>query len=73
MAHLLPCRDQYFLEKLVGLGVNDGVPMNEVFTQLFFIMGVWPLLYTALLIPAGKSNNGVPAWPFITLSYGVGE
>lgn len=47
--------------------------INAVFTQLFFIMGVWPLVYTALLIPSGKSGNGVPAWPFVTLSYAVGE
>ena len=68
-----PLRDQYFLEKLVGLGADDGVPINAIFTQLFFIMGVWPLIYTALLIPSGKSANGVPAWPFVALSYGVGE
>jgi len=34
--------------------------------------GVWPLIYTSLLIPSGKSDNGVPAWPFVTLSYGIG-
>lgn len=32
-----------------------------------------PQVYTALLIPSAKSANGVPAWPFVTLSYGVGE
>ena len=47
--------------------------MNAIVQQLFLIMGVWPLVYTALLIPSGKSANGVPAWPFITLSYAVGE
>ena len=41
--------------------------------QLFLIMGVWPIVYTALLIPAGRSANGVPAWPFVTASYAVGE
>lgn len=29
-----PLRDQYFLEKLVGLGANDGVSINAVFTQV---------------------------------------
>ncbi|KAL4426167.1 hypothetical protein ABPG77_007449 [Micractinium sp. CCAP 211/92] len=67
-----PVRDMYFLEKLVGLGVDDGVAINSIVQHLFLIMGVWPLVYTALLIPSGKSDNGVPAWPFITLSYGVG-
>lgn len=66
-----PLRDQYFIEKFVGI-TSDSVPINQVFTQLFYIMGVWPLIYTALLIPAGKSKNGVPAWPFVFLSYGFG-
>ena len=68
-----PFRDRYFLEKLIGLGVEDGVPLNAIVQQLFLIMGVWPLVYTALLVPSGKSDNGVPAWPFLTLSYAVGE
>lgn len=67
-----PLRDSYFLEKLVGLGENDGVQLNVIVQQLFLLMGVWPLVYTALLIPSGKSDNGVPAWPFITASYAVG-
>jgi len=66
-----PLRDQYFLEKFLNL-TSDGVALNAVFTQLFYIMGVWPLVYTALLVPAAKSRNGVPAWPFFTLSYAVG-
>jgi hypothetical protein len=68
-----PFRDRYFVEKLIGLGVDDGVPLNAIVQQLFLIMGVWPLVYTALLVPSGKSDNGVPAWPFLTVSYGVGE
>lgn len=53
-----PIRDQYFLEKLVGLGV-DNVPVNTVFTALFNAMGLWPAMYSALIIPTGKSENGV--------------
>jgi hypothetical protein len=66
-----PMRDQYFLEKLLNL-TTDPVRLNAVFTQLFFAMGVWPLVYTALLIPAARSANKVPAWPFVFGSYGVG-
>jgi hypothetical protein len=66
-----PARDAYFLEKLVGLGV-DGLPLNDVFFALFNIMGVWPAVYAALLTPAGKSGNGVPAWPFLTASFAAG-
>jgi hypothetical protein len=66
-----PLRDQYFIEKFVGL-TTDPVPLNPVFTQLFYAMGLWPLIYTALLVPAGRSGNGVPAWPFFTASYAIG-
>ena len=66
-----PLRDMYFLQKLLNL-VSDGVPMNAVFIQIFYIMGLWPLIYTALLIPAAKSKNNIPAWPFVMLSYGFG-
>ena len=54
-----PFRDTYFLEKLVGLGANDGVKINTVFTQLFFIMGIWPGVYACLLLPSAKSGNKV--------------
>ena len=33
--------------------------INSVFTQLFFIMGVYPMVYALLLIPAGRSGNKV--------------
>lgn len=56
-----PYRDMYFLEKLVGIGEKDGVQINAVFTQLFFIMGIWPAIYAALLIPSARSGNKVPA------------
>lgn len=66
-----PLRDQYFLEKFLNL-TDDGIPLNAIFSQLFYIMGIWPIIYTALLIPAAKSKNRVPAWPFVTLSYAFG-
>jgi hypothetical protein len=43
------------------LGVDDGVQINAVFTQLFFIMGLWPAIYAALLIPSARSGNKVTA------------
>lgn len=67
-----PARDAYFLEKLVGLGVDDGVSLNVVFFCLFNLMGVWPAVYAALLTPSGRSANGVPAWPFLTGSVAAG-
>ncbi|KAK9823772.1 hypothetical protein WJX72_005409 [[Myrmecia] bisecta] len=67
-----PFRDQYFLEKLVGVGVQDGVTINSVFSQLFLIMGVYPAIYAALLIPSARSANKIPAWPFVAVSFFLG-
>ena len=49
----------YFLEKLLGLGVDDGVKVNTVFTRLCWLMGVWPAVYASLLLPTAKSGNKV--------------
>ncbi len=56
-----PYRDMYFLEKLLGLGVDDGVKVNTVFTRLCWLMGVWPAVYASLLLPTAKSGNKVQA------------
>lgn len=51
-----PLRDQYFLEKLVGLGVDDGVPINPVFFSLFNLMGIYPVIYGSLMIPSARGS-----------------
>eukprot|EP00250_Pteridium_aquilinum_P021145 c2503_g1_i1 orf=23-1045(+) len=64
-----PVTDQYFLEKLLNLKVDDGFQMNQVLTCLWYIMGLWPVIYCMLLIPSGRSSrNRIPVWPFTTLS-----
>jgi hypothetical protein len=67
----VPQFDMYLLRKFLNLEEPDGVSINTVFTSLFYVMGLWPLMYTALLIPAAK-NKAVPAMPFVALSYGIG-
>lgn len=37
--------------------------VNAVFTQLFTIMGVYPVIYASLLFPAGRSGNKVALGP----------
>ena len=54
-----PYRDMYFLEKLSGLGADDGVAVNTVFTRLCWLMGVWPAVYASLLLPSARSGNKV--------------
>ncbi|CAG9460569.1 unnamed protein product [Pedinophyceae sp. YPF-701] len=70
--NLTPLRDSYFIEKLVGIAGDDGVTLCPVYTGIFNIMGIWPAIYASLLVPSGRSSNNVPAWPFITLSFGLG-
>ncbi|XP_078171300.1 uncharacterized protein LOC144565421 [Carex rostrata] len=65
-----PYRDRYFLEKLLKLRGDDGFAMNEVLVALWYIMGLWPLLYSMLLLPTGRSSRSkVPVWPFLVFSF----
>ncbi|GAB2285170.1 hypothetical protein Dimus_019622 [Dionaea muscipula] len=63
-------RDLYFVEKLSNLKGDDGFRMNQVLVSLWYIMGLWPLAYSMLLLPTGRSNkSSIPVWPFLTLSF----
>ncbi|XP_056171131.1 uncharacterized protein LOC115688833 isoform X2 [Syzygium oleosum] len=65
-----PSRDMYFLQKLLNLKGDDGFRMNGVLVSLWNIMGLWPLVYSMLLLPTGRSSKGsVPVWPFTVLSF----
>nr|DAD23689.1 TPA_asm: hypothetical protein HUJ06_025152 [Nelumbo nucifera] len=64
-----PSRDMYFLKKLLYLKGDDGFRMNEVLVSLWNIMGLWPLVYTMLLVPSGRSTRSkIPVWPFLVFS-----
>lgn len=68
-----PYRDQYFVEKLVGLRSNDGFVINTILFCEFYIMGLWPVVYSCLLLPSARNKKGgVPAWPFLVPSFAVG-
>lgn len=72
-----PYRDQYFIEKLVGLRSNDGFVINTILTCEFFIMGLWPVIYCSLILPSARNKKegegkGVPEWPFLVLSFAAG-
>lgn len=72
-----PYRDQYFIEKLVGLRSDDGFVINTILWCEFFIMGLWPVIYCSLILPSARNKKegegkGVPAWPFLALSFAVG-
>ncbi|XP_034601674.1 uncharacterized protein [Setaria viridis] len=64
-----PYRDTYFLQKLLNLKGDDGFRMNDVLVALWYIMGIWPLVYSMLLLPTGRSSKSkIPVWPFLVLS-----
>lgn len=64
-----PYRDTYFLQKLCNLKGDDGFRMNDVLVPLWYIMGLWPLVYSMLLLPTGRSSKSkIPVWPFLILS-----
>ncbi|XP_039853786.1 uncharacterized protein LOC120712132 isoform X2 [Panicum virgatum] len=64
-----PYRDTYFLQKLLNLKGDDGFRMNEVLVALWYIMGLWPIVYSMLLLPTGRSSKSkIPVWPFLVLS-----
>ncbi|XP_031400482.1 uncharacterized protein LOC116210620 isoform X3 [Punica granatum] len=66
-------RDMYFLLKLSFLKGDDGFKMNEVLVSLWYIMGLWPLVYSMLLLPTGRSSKrSIPVWPFLVLSFAGG-
>ncbi|KAK8939305.1 hypothetical protein KSP40_PGU004602 [Platanthera guangdongensis] len=50
-----PYRDWYFIQKLLYLKGDDGYQMNQVLVALWNIMGLWPIIYGMLLLPAGRS------------------
>ncbi|PKI36574.1 hypothetical protein CRG98_043035 [Punica granatum] len=68
-----PTRDVYFPLKLSFLKGDDGFRMNEVLMSFWYIMGLWPFVYSMLLLPTGRSSKrSIPAWPFLVLSFAGG-
>lgn len=61
--------DTLMLIQKLSTGQWQGI--NPSIVALFNIMGVWPLIYSCLLLIDGKMQK-VAAWPFVTASFGVG-
>ncbi|XP_076936678.1 uncharacterized protein LOC143603899 [Bidens hawaiensis] len=68
-----PSTDMYLIKKLCYLIGDDGFQPNPVIVSLWNLMGLWPLVYSMLLIPSGRSSKGnVPVFPFLLLSFFLG-
>ena len=46
--------------------------VNPVFLAIFGMLGVWPAVMAALLIPLQPQAQSLKAWPFVTASFGLG-
>lgn len=56
------------IQKLVG-GEWEGI--NPLVISLFNIMGIWPIIYSAVLFIDGRGQK-IPAWPFATAAFALG-
>lgn len=61
--------DTFELIKNLSTGQWEGI--NPLVVSLFNIMGVWPMIYSCLLFIDGRAQK-IPAWPFASVSLGVG-
>jgi hypothetical protein len=61
--------DTFELIKKLSVGQWQGI--NPLIISLFNIMGVWPLVYSAVVFADGR-NQKIPAWLFASASFGVG-
>ncbi|MGB3511595.1 MAG: DUF2834 domain-containing protein [Microcoleaceae cyanobacterium] len=59
------------VELIKNLSIGQWQDINPLVISLFSIMGIWPLIYSCLLLFDGRGQK-VPAWLFSTLSFGVG-
>ena len=66
--------DKTLLEARIlhGGAYEDGGTVNPIVFALFNVLGLLPALYACLLLPTGASRNGVPCWPFVSLSFFLG-
>jgi hypothetical protein len=61
--------DTFDLIKRLSTGDWQGI--NPLIIALFNIMGVWPIIYSAVLFIDGRMQK-LPAWLFASASFGVG-
>lgn len=59
------------LTLIQNLSTGNWTGINPLIIALFNIMGIWPLIYSCVLFMDGQGQK-IPAWPFATLSFGVG-
>jgi hypothetical protein len=56
---------------ILRLSTGKWQGINPLIIALFNLMGIWPILYTSLLLIDGRGQK-IPAWPFAIASFAVG-
>jgi hypothetical protein len=59
------------LNLISNLSTGKWQDINPLIIALFNLMGVWPMIYTSLLIIDGRDQK-IIAWPFALASFAVG-
>ncbi|PMB50650.1 DUF2834 domain-containing protein [Fischerella thermalis CCMEE 5205] len=58
-------------ELIQNLSTGQWQGINPLVIALFNIMGIWPIIYSAVLFVDGRGQK-IPAWPFTAASFAVG-
>lgn len=59
------------LTLIQNLSIGRWKGVNSIVIALFNLMGIWPMIYSCLLLIDGRTQK-LPAWPFAIASFGVG-
>lgn len=59
------------LDLIIKLSSGQWENINPLIVALFNLMGVWPMIYACMALVDGPGQK-IPAWPFVTVSFGVG-
>ncbi|QFS42925.1 DUF2834 domain-containing protein [Nostoc sphaeroides] len=68
---LAPPEQPGTFELIKNLSTGQWQGVNPLITALFNLMGIWPLIYSAVVFIDGRGQK-IPAWLFATASFGVG-
>lgn len=68
---LAPPDQSNTFELIKNLSTGQWQGINPLVVSLFNIMGIWPLIYSAVILIDGRGQK-IPAWPFATASFAVG-
>ncbi|MBD2354164.1 DUF2834 domain-containing protein [Tolypothrix sp. FACHB-123] len=58
-------------ELIKNLSTGQWQGINPFIIALFNVMGIWPVIYSAILFIDGRGQK-IPAWPFASASFAVG-